>query len=124
MNPTTWTISFPAPVQLLSMNDRMHWRPEARLVRIWRTAAYASARQQHPGLRLPPCTVDIALPVKDRRRRDPANYHKTQKPCIDGMVDAGLWPDDTPEWVTTHEPTLIPAGVLVVITLTARLERA
>ena len=40
---TVHTFTFPAPTALLSMNDRQHWRPRARLVHIWRTAAWATA---------------------------------------------------------------------------------
>lgn len=68
----------------------------------------------------PPCVVSVALPVKDKRRRDPHNYFATVKPIVDGLVDAGLWPDDTPEWVTTVEPTLVPGATSVVVTLTPR----
>lgn len=35
------------------------------------------------------------------------HYFATVKPIVDGLVDAGLWPDDTPEWVTTTEPRLV-----------------
>lgn len=27
------------------------------------------------------------------------------KSIVDGLVDAGLWPDDTAEWVTVADPT-------------------
>lgn len=40
-------------------------------------------------------TVD--LDVRGNRRRDPHNYHATMKPIVDRLVQAGLWPDDTPE---------------------------
>jgi hypothetical protein len=59
--------------------------------------------------------------VTDRRRRDPHNYFATVKPIIDGLVDAGLWPDDTPAWVTTTEPALrITSDQTVTVTITPR----
>lgn len=109
-------IEFPQPAPLLSMNDRQHWAA-------WRWNATAAAVKAIPSsTRMPmqPCVVSVALPVKDKRRRDPHNYFATVKPIVDGLVDAGLWPDDTPEWVTTVEPTLVPGATSVVVTLTPR----
>ena len=37
---------------------------------------------------------------RDRLRRDQDNLVPTLKPCIDGLVDAGVIPDDTPEYVS------------------------
>lgn len=70
---------------------------------------------------LPAAIVEVRLPVRDSRHRDPHNYFATVKPIIDGLVDAGLWPDDTPDWVTTVEPRLIYRGAAVTISITERL---
>lgn len=115
------TISFPRPTPaLLSMNDRHHWRRRASDVKLWRRAAYFAARAYDQ----PPSMVCVTLDVPDARRRDPANYFATVKPIVDGLVDAGLWPDDTPEWVTVVEPTLRIVGrgqpLLVSVELRAR----
>ena len=60
-------------------------------------------------------------PVVDRRRRDPHNFAPTLKHVIDGLVDAGLWPDDTPEYVRTLEPALaVRRDRLVRISITPR----
>ena len=112
-------IRFEPPTVLMSMNDRDHWRTKARKTALWRTAAWATATKAK-ARSYPPCTVHITFPVRDRRRRDPHNYYPTVKAVIDGLVDAGVWPDDTPEWVTTIEPTLEVGGTHVVITLTER----
>lgn len=57
----------------------------------------------------------------DRRRRDPHNFAPTLKHVIDGLVDAGLWPDDTPEYVRTLEPALaVRRDRLVRISITPR----
>lgn len=37
-----------------------------------------------------------------------------------GLVDAGLWPDDTPEWVTTTEPRLVVGATSVRVELVER----
>ncbi len=38
---------------------------------------------------------------------------------MNGLVDAGVWPDDTAEWVTVSEPSLIVSRKGIV---TVRLE--
>jgi hypothetical protein len=132
ITPDTTTIRFRPPARLLSMNDRHHWRVRARLARDWRLAAQVAARNAHISgqfighvgyiahLPMPPSVISIVLPVRDSRRRDPHNYFATVKPIVDGLVDAGLWPDDTPEWVTTTEPTLSRTTTDVHIIITPR----
>lgn len=102
------TITFYAPGPLLNLNDRDHWAVKARKVATWRSTAHWAACELLGPLsrrRQPPSFVMLTLPVPDKRRRDPANYW-CGKPAVDGLVDAGLWPDDTPEYVTTIEPVL------------------
>jgi hypothetical protein len=68
-------------------------------------------------LRLPlePGVVTVAIPFSQNRRRDPHNYCGTVvKAVIDGLVLAGAWPDDTPEWVGHREPVLVAGNVVVV----------
>ncbi len=103
--PYVWTVRFRAPDRYMSMNDRDHWRAKACRVKAWRHAAYAHATNARFHV-LVPCTVQLTLDVPDSRRRDPHNYYPTVKAVVDGLVDAGCWPDDTPEYVTTLEPIL------------------
>ena len=75
---------------------------------VWEgTAASAAALGTGPQ---PPSTVAFLFDVPDSRRRDPMNYYSTIKALVDGLVDAGLWSDDTPEFVTTVEPVLRNVG--------------
>lgn len=103
------TLEAIAPDRLMSMNDREHWRTHAGRVKTWRFWAKIVGRSYSlPRLnRRGPSIVTVELPVMDSRRRDPHNYHPTIKAIIDGLVDAGLWPDDTPQWVSVAEPRLI-----------------
>lgn len=119
---TVHTIEFPQPTELLNMNDRNPWYVERRRARAWRSAVYLYAIQQiRPPRACGPSLVELTLPVVDRRRRDPHNFAPTLKHAVDGLVDAGLWPDDTPEWVRTLEPTLdVRRDRLVSITITPR----
>lgn len=122
------TVVFTPPTRLLSLNDRLHHMERHKRAKRWRRAtAHATAEQITHALG--PCIVQVSLPVIDDRDRDPHNYFATVKPIVDGLVDAGLWPDDTPTWVTTVEPLLIPpanraarAFATVTVTLTPRGE--
>lgn len=99
-------VTFPAPGPLMSLNDRTHWAARARTTKAWRRTAARAAWRIRPPRHQPRSTVAVELPVRDRRRRDPHNYTPTLKAIVDGLVDAGLWPDDTPDHVHTLEPTL------------------
>lgn len=118
-------IEFRPPGRLLNANEissgRIHWATKARMAAQWRAAARIAGLTtgRGPAARaLPPCLVQCSFPVPDRRRRDPANYFPTTKPIIDGLVDAGLWPDDTPEWVEERSPRLVVGASHVVVDLT------
>jgi crossover junction endodeoxyribonuclease RusA len=112
----TLTVEFDLPAKCLTMNQRLHWAQKAKISRLWRDAAAEAAavlmvpddemQTYPPG----PSLVTVHLPVKGNRRRDPHNWFPTIKPIVDGLVDAGLWPDDTPQWVRCTEPTLVVNG--------------
>jgi crossover junction endodeoxyribonuclease RusA len=117
------SIEFEPPERCLTMNQRLHWAQKSKISRLWRDAAehagseaLAVAAFDH-GYTLEPSLVTVYLPVKGNRRRDPHNYFPTVKPIVDGLVDAGLWPDDTPEWVRCIEPTLVVGAELVTVVL-------
>jgi len=57
--------------------------------------------------RLNPALIRVHIPFTVNRRRDPHNYCGTVvKAVIDGLVMAGAWKDDTPEYVVHIEPRL------------------
>lgn len=101
------------------MNQRKHWAWVSKTKRAWREAAYFTAcswesnptHRRQPGLSL----VSFVFPVTTNRRRDPHNYYPTIKPIIDGLTDAGLWPDDTAEYVATREPEFTSTQDLVSV---------
>jgi len=91
----------------LTANQRLHWRRRAELTRQVRTTVAWHARQA----RIPPCrfiTVTLHYRPGDRRRRDTDNLVATLKPAADGLVDAGVIPDDTPTWCHKHMPVIHP----------------
>lgn len=83
----------------INSNDRLFWMERSRRTRAWRDLA----REQATTLfvpHLPAGYVVCELVFADRRRRDPANWAPTAKACIDGLVDAGVFPDDDYKHVT------------------------
>lgn len=109
------------------MNDRLHWSARSRLTRQWRHAAHVHACEQLGRTRSdrarPPCGVRVHFPVRDPgRRRDPHNLAPTVKAIVDGLVDAGVWPDDTDEYVTVLDPRFYkPDGALVFAPIVVEL---
>jgi crossover junction endodeoxyribonuclease RusA len=87
------TIEMPPGLPLPSLNDRRHWAGRAAAARELKDAACLMAR----GARLPQlqrAEVTVTYCPPDRRRRDPDNYAAAGKPLIDGLVAAGVLPDD------------------------------
>lgn len=108
-------IEFDIPDRPLSMNDSagsQHLQRARRATKNhWLEAAHYAAVAAFPGKgpagrAMPPCEVYVSIPFEQERRRDPHNYYPTVKAIIDGIVQAGVWPDDNPDWVHTNEPTL------------------
>lgn len=77
----------------LSANDRRHWADKAKRTRSLREMGYLIATQQAPGAFN---TTHVAAFIGYPRngKADPANSAPTVKALIDGMTDAGVWPDD------------------------------
>lgn len=105
------TVRFVQPCKPLTLNERLHWRPKNDRTQLWRyatamAAVQASGPKGPSARRLPAAVVQCSFDVFGNYRRDPHNWFATVKPVVDGLVQAGLWPDDTPEWVRTVEPRL------------------
>lgn len=96
----TETVHFGIPANLLlTANQRMHWRKKAeRTKAIRHLAATVTRAFQLQPMQTAHCVVQIRWP--DRRRRDAHNLMPTIKACIDGIVDAGLLPDDSDKHLT------------------------
>lgn len=89
----TVTVTLPPKLPLLSSNQRPHWATKARRTRLIRdTAAWTTrALREAPMERV---VVTAVVHPKTNRQFDPDNYHPTAKAALDGVVDAGLLPDD------------------------------
>ena len=94
---TSLYLELPSDI-VLTANQRLHWRPKAHHTKSIRTRTRIAAQNAQLGP-LPMCRVIVTLKFADRRRRDVHNWMPTAKAAIDGLVDAGVWPDDSGEYV-------------------------
>lgn len=114
----SFKLTFPPGFPLLSANGREHWSRRARKTANLRQMSYALSRQA----RIPQLEeVDIIATYfpPDRRRRDAPNVlAPSSKACIDGMVDAGVIPDDRDKYVRSVKfipgQTIVRGGQLVI----------
>jgi crossover junction endodeoxyribonuclease RusA len=100
-----WTLDLPFDRPPLTENQRLHHMAKARLTKQVRRAASFLARSQ----RIPPlgaCTVRLVWHVNTKHRRDADNLAPTLKAACDGLVDAGLVPDDTPALMDKRMPEI------------------
>jgi hypothetical protein len=81
----------------LSLNGRLNRYAKARLTRMWRGFVHLSAGRW-PAL----AAVDVTLTwyVTTNHRRDEDNLYGLLKPLADGLVDAGVVPDDTADYMS------------------------
>ena len=111
-------VRLPAPGEPLSENratgnGRGAAMRRYRLLDPWKALGLVAGRlliptwrEHHP--EPTPVTVLATLAFRANRRRDPHNYVGTNvKALVDGLVRAGLIPDDNPEWATILEPHLV-----------------
>lgn len=98
---TTWELTLPITGKpsdvLLTANMRCHWRVRSSRTKMWRQLAHLSARnaiQRGVFPRLQWAQVDVWFALPSGRRRDVGNLYPTVKAVMDGLVDAGLLPDD------------------------------
>lgn len=104
-----WTLMLPYETPPLTANQRMHHMARHRHVKALRGTTTMLAR----AARIPEldaCRVTLTWFVQTRHRRDADNVVPTLKAACDGLVDAGVVPDDTPDLmsklmpVITHRP--------------------
>lgn len=119
---TAFVVEFAQPGATINMNHRLHWAVKAALTAGWRRAAGAHVRLagRHRSFPEPRSEVHVSFPVASvNLRRDAHNWFPTVKAIIDGCVDAGVWPDDSGEWVVTVEPSFHARKVnpFVVVTI-------
>ena len=112
-----WVLTLPGSKPSLTLNSRQHWAVKARETRVVRATAALLARKH----RIPPlarCEVLLTYYPRDRRRRDADNLVGLLKACCDGLVDARVVPDDTPDLMRKPMPVIGPVTKGGRLTLT------
>lgn len=90
---------------LQSMNDRLHWAAARKLTdRCKEWAMNAATEALIPPLQH--CVVEMVWTVPDLKRRDAENPMPDFKAICDGLVNAGVVPDDIPKWMTKLMPRI------------------
>lgn len=87
------TIRLPLPSSDLTAQRNVgHWAKASATKRHRAWARLAALK--HRGVHMPRARITYRFYFPDRRARDTANYIYRCKPYVDGIVDAGLIPDD------------------------------
>lgn len=95
--PAVWHNNRPG---WMSANQRLHWAVRANLTAAWRKATgWTAVAAKVPALGQSRVVAELEMVSRRRTRIDPANYAPTAKAAVDGLVDAGIWPDDSSGWV-------------------------
>lgn len=101
-----WRIRLVYTSPPLTSNQRMHWSEKGRVTKQVRNVARAVARDAGVPV-LGRCEVGLIWQVTDKRRRDADNLVPTLKALCDGLVDAGVTADDTPDLMAKTMPTIV-----------------
>ena len=97
------TIVLPWKKPLLNLNTRQHWAAKARDTETVRSVTAMLCRDLDEAQRV---RVQLSYTPRDKRRRDADNLVGMLKPICDGIVDAGVVPDDTPEFMVKEMPVI------------------
>lgn len=82
----------------MSSNQRLFWRDRAARTAHIRAAAKLHAISSGIGAKMR-VHIEARVCYPTARKADPANAYPTIKACVDGLVDAGVIPDDDAEHV-------------------------
>lgn len=100
-------ITLPLPPKELSPNARCHWALKAIKVKWYRKTAGYTVLSDCPEViedePMESAAVQCVFFFKDKRRRDGDNLLASMKSAFDGLVDAGVFSDDSG---LTHLPVV------------------
>ena len=92
-------LTWPEAPVFMNAAAKMHWAKRNRIISEWRTlfGTLALAYRNTP---FEKCHIEVVCERRNRRHLpDAAASEFTSKAAIDGIVDAGLLPDDNPNHV-------------------------
>lgn len=101
----------------VNVATRAHWRKAATFTAEWRDAFKRMAEGSTP---LAWCTVSVQTVHGTNRKMDAAAEALAVKAALDGIVDAGVIPDDNPAYVrriTFDAPVFVKGEERVIVTL-------
>jgi hypothetical protein len=114
-----WVIPLGPLDKILTANHgNRHWTYRSGLTKTWRDGAQTICK----ALKIPPmqhAVIHISWNPPDNRRRDSANCYPTAKAVVDGVVAAGVLPDD--DWRHVDGPYMHmgpitkPASITIAI---------
>jgi Holliday junction resolvase RusA-like endonuclease len=106
------------PAALINANQRLHHHAKAKLTKAWRDAA----RLGYRGIGGPHNKAHITCAIRfpTNHRRDVGNYYPTAKAILDGLVDAGVLPDDNDDHVTGPDMRRTRPNGPLQVTITIR----
>lgn len=91
----------------LNLNDRDHWTAKSKKTRAVRRIVKAKVLAQGLPTGLGHISTQLVWMTPDARRRDEDNLVATAKAAWDGLVDAGIVEDDTPQFMTKLMPRIV-----------------
>lgn len=94
-----FTMDIPKRLWLSANGTQPHWAAKGEIVAELRHRAAQEAARQGVQARTTKTLLFVQVGYPTRRRADPPNANPTVKPIIDGLVDAGIFPDDNSDWV-------------------------
>jgi crossover junction endodeoxyribonuclease RusA len=104
--PLRHLLALPPYMPLINANGRLHLHERARMVKAIRDTARILARHR----KIPPMQrahiLYVVHPDTAKRRRDPGNWAPSAKAAVDGLVDAGVLPDDNSTRLLGPDPRL------------------
>lgn len=92
--PASWRLALPPKTKLINANQTLHFRRKAEMVKIIRNAAWTMARHSSIPALQRAHVYFVVHPDTAVKRRDPGNWAPSAKAAVDGLVDAGVLPDD------------------------------
>lgn len=101
-NGRRWTLTHYDDILTVNKERTVHWSARASVVKVWREAfAWLALSSKLPtNGSVGACHIDaVPLTGRSRGRQDVGACLPVVKAAVDGLVDAGVWPDDTPAHV-------------------------
>lgn len=103
---TRWWVDLPTTLETVTLNSRRDKRTDGKILKQWREAAgWAVKAERVPQLQRG-AVIRLHFWPGDRRKRDRVNLALIHKACVDGIVDAGVIEDDSPDHIDEKMPQI------------------